>query len=279
MLMEQAKDDIQAVGAQVDFQLVVQGKVGQPQQRAAVYKIDDVDASEVLFDVKDPAARHAGCIGDQGVVDPAVRHDQYRLPVSLAKQRVEKPDSPLLHLAEALPAQVGLIPTGRRALEEPLYLLKDGSRTLASQPVLTRRDLAQVRREHDGQLFFLGDDLGGLTRAGERAGVNAVERHATKEQRDGGDLLASALGERAVPDRPFASSALVQGFPVAHEIDPASVHTCLHLPSRYFLVANGLSRSRNTSLSPRSPIFFTSFFTVTVWWAMASNSAADCSAA
>src|SRR2546428_493068 len=46
MLMEQAKDDIQAVSAQVDFQLVVQGKVGQPQQRAAVHKIDDVDAAE-----------------------------------------------------------------------------------------------------------------------------------------------------------------------------------------------------------------------------------------
>src|SRR5438093_3622004 len=145
MLMEQAKDDIQAVSAQVDFQLVVQGKVGQPQQRAAVHKIDDVDAAEVLFDVKDSAARHAGCIGDQSVVDPAVRHDQYRLPVSLAEQRVEKTDAPLLHLAEALPSQIGLIPTGCRALEEPLHLLKDGGCALAGKQVLTRRDLTQVR--------------------------------------------------------------------------------------------------------------------------------------
>src|SRR5207244_13197577 len=99
----------------------------------------------VLFDVKDPAARHAGRIGNQGVVDPAVRHDQYRPPVSLAEQRVEKPDTPLLHLAEALPAQVGLIPTGRRALEEPLHLLKDGGCSLAGQHVVTWSDLSQVR--------------------------------------------------------------------------------------------------------------------------------------
>src|SRR5262249_62082226 len=109
-------------GAQVDLELVIEGEIGQAQEGPAVDEVDDVDTAEVLLDVEDPAAGDAGGVGEQRVIDPAVRHHHNRLPVLLAEHRVDETNAALLHLAETLPLQVRLVPGRGGAFKESFYL-------------------------------------------------------------------------------------------------------------------------------------------------------------
>ena len=134
-----------------------------------------------------------------------------------------------IDLTETLSAQVRFIPVRVRILKELLNLLKYIGQAFLGQDRIARDDLAQLRRHLNVQLFFFGDDLGGFIRSFKRTGVNRIKRHSSKEQGDRRGLLLPTLGQGPITQRPLVCHTLIQGLPMAHQVDAAPVHqSCFH---------------------------------------------------
>ena len=52
------------MGAQLHLELVVQGEVSEPDERLAVHEVNNVNAAEVLFDIEQAPAGHAGGVSE-----------------------------------------------------------------------------------------------------------------------------------------------------------------------------------------------------------------------
>ena len=92
----------------------------------------------------------------------------------------------------------------------------DGGQPFPGSPVL----LPQVRVEQDRQADALGDDLGGLERTGEIAGIDRLELLLRELPGEPVGLRPAEVAERPVGLPLEASVGVPVGFAVANEQEP-----------------------------------------------------------
>jgi hypothetical protein len=85
LLPQQIENHVQTMGAQSHLELVIQGEVGEPEKWLTMNKVDNIDTTEILLNVEQTPARHAGSVGEQGIVYTSMRHHEERLPVILTQ--------------------------------------------------------------------------------------------------------------------------------------------------------------------------------------------------
>jgi hypothetical protein len=157
----------------------------------------DLVGAQVQLQRAPPGPRRAGAVDHR---DPALAHLDPGRPVATDE-----------HPGQA--GERGLVPHA----QEPLRLdrREPGQGAGGLGPV--SEQLARLRQRHAP--VHAGGDVGGLTRARERARQDAVEghAHAAERSRHEGVLAAPGVGERALAVAGPADRIRLSGVAVAHE--------------------------------------------------------------